>query len=149
VPQNNVGAWPVRVVRPDHFRKDFAYYATKDRAMAAEATVGLMLWDGESHGTLMNVLRLSASGKPAVVYAQPTRTFVDIRRSADLMTFLAALGADSAKRLRAGARAEGLSHQIDQASLQLRWPQTRLSRCGYARGGLGGDTASVRSGQRS
>jgi hypothetical protein len=46
-PRNNVGAWPVHPVRPDHRRKDFDYYATKDRAMAAEATVGLMLWDGE------------------------------------------------------------------------------------------------------
>ena len=118
-PRNNVGAWPVRVVRPGRFRKDFDYYATKDRAMAAEATVGLMLWDGESHGTLMNVLRLNAAGKPTVVYVQPRKGFVDVRTSADLMAFLAGLGANSAKRLRAGARAEGLSHQIDQASLQL------------------------------
>jgi len=79
-----------------------------------------MLWDGESHGTLMNVLRLNASGKPTVVYVQPRKSVVDIRTSADLMAFLAGLRANSAKRLRAGARAEGLSYQIDQAALELR-----------------------------
>ncbi len=52
-PRNDLGSWPVRVVRPGHSRKDFDYYATKDRAMAADATVGLMLWDGQSRGTLM------------------------------------------------------------------------------------------------
>jgi hypothetical protein len=52
------------VIPPAHARKDFEYYATKDRAMAAEATVGLMLWDGQSRGTLMNVLRLAARDKP-------------------------------------------------------------------------------------
>jgi adenine-specific DNA-methyltransferase len=49
-PRNNLGGWPVRVVRPGHSRKDSDYYATRDRAMAAEATVGLMLWDGQSRG---------------------------------------------------------------------------------------------------
>jgi hypothetical protein len=63
-PRNNLGRWPVRVIPPAHARKDFEYYATKDRAMAAEATVGLMLWDGQSRGTLMNVLRLAARDKP-------------------------------------------------------------------------------------
>ncbi len=36
-PRNNVGNWPVRVVRPAHAKRDFEYYATKDRAMALEA----------------------------------------------------------------------------------------------------------------
>jgi hypothetical protein len=48
--RNNVGGWPVRVIRPGHARKDFDYYATKDRAMAAAATIGLMLWEGQSRG---------------------------------------------------------------------------------------------------
>jgi adenine-specific DNA-methyltransferase len=118
-PRNNIGAWPVRVVRPDHSRKDFDYYATKDRAMATEATVGLMLWDGKSHGTLMNVLRLAAAGKPVVIHVEPEKSFVEIRTSEDLTAFLAGLGADSNKRLRADAVAEGLSRELEQASLGL------------------------------
>jgi hypothetical protein len=33
-PRNNVGGWPVRVIRPGHGRRDFDYCATKDRAIA-------------------------------------------------------------------------------------------------------------------
>ena len=49
-PRNNAGGWPIRVIRPGHTRRDFDYYAAKDRAMAAAATVGLMLWDGRAAG---------------------------------------------------------------------------------------------------
>jgi len=107
-PRNNVGQWPVRVVRPPHARRDFDYYATKDRAMAAEATVGLMLWDGASRGTLMNVLRLADQRKPVVVYVQPKKAFVDIRTPGDVALLLADLEHHAADRLRAEADAEGL-----------------------------------------
>ena len=76
--------------------------------MAAEATVGLMLWDGRSRGTLMNVLRLVAQDKPVVVYVQPGRSFVEVRRHRDLPGLLAGLERDTAFRLRAAAAAEGL-----------------------------------------
>lgn len=67
-PRNNLGGWPIRAVHPGHSRKDFDHYATKDREMALQATVGLMLWGGESRGTLLNILRLVAQQKPVVVY---------------------------------------------------------------------------------
>jgi hypothetical protein len=85
--------------------------------MAAEASVGLMLWDGESHGTLMNVLRLAAAGKPVVIYMQPQGHFIDVRTRSALSALLSELGAPSAARLRADAAAEGLSPQLGQSSL--------------------------------
>ena len=78
-PRNNLGGWGVRVVQPRSSRRDFEHYAAKDRAMAAEASVGLMLWDGASHGTLMNVVRLAAAGKPVIIHVQPRKSFVEIR----------------------------------------------------------------------
>lgn len=90
-PRNNLGGWSVRVVCPSHARRDFDYYATKDRAMAAEATVGLMLWDGQSRGTLLNVLRLVAEGKSVVVYMARDRTFVEVRAEHDFASLLAKL----------------------------------------------------------
>ncbi len=107
-PRNNVGDWPVRVIRASHARRDFDYYATKDRAMAAEATVGLMLWDGDSRGTLMNVLRLADQRKPVVVYVQPRKSFVDVRTPGDLATLVGDLERHAASRFRADADAEGL-----------------------------------------
>ena len=117
-PRNNVGGWPVRVIRAGHARRDFDYYATKDRAMAAAATVGLMLWDGQSRGTLMNVLRLSKGKKPVVVYVQPRKTFVDVRTHADLSALLGELDRQAARRLHADAIAEGLGLGLaDQSAL--------------------------------
>jgi hypothetical protein len=96
------------VTRPGHSRKDFDYYATKDRAMAAEATVGLMLWDGQSRGTLMNVVRLVGHGKPAVVYVQPGKRFAEVRSQNALSILIGQLDRQAATRLRADAAAEGL-----------------------------------------
>ena len=117
-PRNNVGGWPVRVFRPGHTRKDFDYYATKDRAMAAAATVGLMLWDGQSRGTLMNVLRLADQRKPVVVYVQPRKGFVDVRTQSDLATLLSEVDRRLARQLRQDAVAEGLEPGLgDQPAL--------------------------------
>ena len=107
-PRHNVGGWPVRVIPPGRGRSDLGPHVSKDRAMAAEATAGLMLWDGRSRGTLMNVLRLTAHDKPVVVYVQPGRSFVEVRRRRDLPALLAGLERDTASRLRAAAVAEGL-----------------------------------------
>ena len=117
-PRNNAGGWPVRVIRPGHARRDFDYYAAKDRAMAAAATVGLMLWDGQSRGTLMNVLRLADRNKPVVVYVQPRTAFVDVRTHSDLSALLAELDRQTARRLHADAAAEGLGQGVaDQPTL--------------------------------
>jgi len=49
--RNNIGGWPQRKVHRDRPRRDFAYYAAKDVAMAQAAKCGVMLWDGKSKGT--------------------------------------------------------------------------------------------------
>lgn len=78
--RNNVGGWPIRRVDPAGARKGTrAFFATKDRAMTDEATVGLMLWDGESEGTLANVLRLLQQRKKVVVYRTDEKRFAELR----------------------------------------------------------------------
>lgn len=88
--RNNRGGWMTRTVpAPKNGKqKDFSFYATKDRAMADEATVGLMLWDGESVGTVMNVLRLIRNRKMVVVYVAPDHEFVDVKTENDWEQFL-------------------------------------------------------------
>jgi hypothetical protein len=85
-----------------------------------------MLWDGESHGILMNVMRLAAAGKPAVIYMQAQGVFLEVRTRDALNSLLRELGAGSAARLRADAAAEGLSPQFDQLTLGL-WIAGRLT----------------------
>lgn len=83
-PRNNEGAWPTcRVPTPSQAR-GFEFYSAKDRVMAHDAECGLMLWDGESRGTLANVETLVDSGKPVAVYLSPERRFVNVLSESDL-----------------------------------------------------------------
>jgi hypothetical protein len=82
--RNNAGNWKVRPVpAPNGRKQDFEYYAAKDRLMADEGSIGFMLWDGKSRGTLANVLRLMEQGKKVVVYLAPTKQFTTLRNMND------------------------------------------------------------------
>ncbi|MEE8199550.1 MAG: hypothetical protein V3R29_00130 [Candidatus Acidoferrales bacterium] len=87
--RNNIGAWPTRTISAaDPSRRDFAYYSTKDRAMVDEADYGLMLWDGQSRGTLTSIVQLVRQGKPVLVYIAPDKSFCTLRQSHDLAEML-------------------------------------------------------------
>ena len=68
--RNNLGGWPVQAVDAPDGAKGFAFYAAKDRAMAQDADYGFMLWNGESKGTLNNIVNLLGYGKKVLVYLQ-------------------------------------------------------------------------------
>ncbi len=87
--RNNVGMWPTRTIAASNpGRKDFAYFATKDRAMVEEADYGLMLWDGQSRGTLTSIVDLVRKEKQVVVYISTDKSFYTLRQSGDLATML-------------------------------------------------------------
>lgn len=77
--RNNVGNWKQREISPPAQTKTYDFYAAKDRCMADDATVGFMVWDGKSKGTLLNVFRLLKQRKNAVVYNVPERRFHELR----------------------------------------------------------------------
>lgn len=81
--RNNIGGWPVRTISTNGRRKDFGFYAAKDQAMAAEASIGFMIWDGQSVGTLMNAYCLVQQGKSVVAYLAPSAMFVDLKSRSD------------------------------------------------------------------
>lgn len=68
IPRNNLGDWAVYPVPPPADAQGFAVRAAKDREMARRADFGLMVWDGMSPGTCLNVLRLAMANKPCVIY---------------------------------------------------------------------------------
>jgi len=88
--RNNVGRWPVRAVPAPHAARDFAYFTAKDAAMADDADVALMLWDGQSSGTIVNVARLVTRAKPTVIYSAPTKAFATLKTPEELIDFLSA-----------------------------------------------------------
>ena len=87
-PRNNLGTWRTRRVSPPKKAKGFQFYAAKDREMAREADFGLMIWDGKSPGTILNVLRLLQVGKVSLLFNVPEKTAVTIRSAEQWRTFL-------------------------------------------------------------
>ena len=65
--RNNIGGWKTCYVAVTGRKKDFQFYAAKDRGMASAAEFGLMIWDGKSPGTVLNILRLVRASKKAVL----------------------------------------------------------------------------------
>jgi probable addiction module antidote protein len=86
--RNNLGNWHVRRVDPPKSARGFQFYAAKDRQMAREADFGLMVWDGKSPGTVLNVLRLTQAGKISVLFNVPDKSAVNIKSTDHLRAFL-------------------------------------------------------------
>jgi len=65
--RNNVGNWVTKQITPPSNEKGRALYTLKDKAMAHDADYGLMIWDGESQGTLNNILTMKSNKKKFMV----------------------------------------------------------------------------------
>lgn len=83
-PRNNEGGWLTTRIATGAGVRGYEFYAAKDRAMANDAECGLMLWDGESRGTLANVETLITAGKPVAVYVSPQRRFTNVLNASDV-----------------------------------------------------------------
>ena len=87
--RNNIGGWKVQgIITPDNV-SGFEYYRQKDIAMANEADYGFMIWDGESKGTLSNIVTLISQDKKVLVYYKPSDKMVFIKNSGDLNKLIA------------------------------------------------------------
>ena len=76
--RNNLGKWPVEAIRVSGQTKGFDFYAAKDEAMANSADYGFMIWNGESKGTLNNIVNLLNGKKNVLVFFSPHNTFVSL-----------------------------------------------------------------------
>lgn len=104
--RNNLGQWTTHKVGAPKNAKGFQFYAAKDREMAREADFGLMIWDGKSPGTVLNVLRLVQAGKKAVLYSVPEKRALNIKAWADWEAFLARTSDELRRDLRERATPE-------------------------------------------
>jgi len=111
--RNNVGGWPTREVLPPKGARGFGYYAAKDQAMVDDAAYGLMLWDGESKGTLNSVLNMIRQEKPVVVYLAPKRTFQNLHSLSNLTDLLGNCDKASVERFE---RELGIEHALHRPS---------------------------------
>jgi len=97
--RNNLGKWPVRAVDTGQARKDFSFYAAKDEQMAREASVGLMIWDGKSAGTLANAVRLVRQEKKVVIYSAPGKRFLTFKVESDWEHLMSTCGRDVQEKI--------------------------------------------------
>lgn len=104
-PRNNLGRWDLHAVTPPKAVRGFEFYAAKDREMAQAADVGLMIWDGKSPGTVLNVLRLVRAGKP-VVLVNGTQPPITVKSASEWETLLAACSDELRADLRSRATAD-------------------------------------------
>ncbi|MFS3602616.1 hypothetical protein ACK6T9_05415 [Proteus vulgaris] len=78
-PRNNLGSWPVNIVKTNHPYGTRAFYTAKDIQMAEDADCGLMIWDSKSTGTLSNVIELLSRNKSSVVFINKVKEFLIIK----------------------------------------------------------------------
>ena len=79
-PRCNVHGWPVHALQ-SHVPESqgFRFYRLKDQEMARQAYCGLMIWDGKTVGTLLNIMRLVKQEKACLVYHQ--KKWVQLKNS--------------------------------------------------------------------
>jgi len=66
--RNNLGNWPSEYVESGLKSKTNAMHAAKDRAMVQLCDFSIAIWDGQSAGTLANILDTVEHGKTAHLY---------------------------------------------------------------------------------
>ncbi|MDM7987638.1 MAG: hypothetical protein QUS13_09915 [Smithella sp.] len=115
--RNNVGHWAIKSIESGGKKKDFSYYAMKDAQMSVAADYGFMVWDGESKGTLNNVLNLLQQGKPALVYRSPSREFIQIKSTDDVVSLIASCTSEVREYLNKKIKTEKRVAASNQAAL--------------------------------
>jgi hypothetical protein len=115
--RNNLGDWVIRQVAVNSSRRDFDFYAAKDIQMAEQASFGLMIWDGESAGTLMNVLRLIKQNKKAVIFEVPKSASHELNSESEWKDFFFACSDEVKRRIEKLSASESKVTAPVQASL--------------------------------
>lgn len=95
--RNNVGKWPTMNVAVESNARGFDFFRQKDVAMAKDADLGFMIWDGNSKGTLYNIITLAQQEKMTVVYL-PNEGRVKVIRSMDDLSNFSSEFSEAAKR---------------------------------------------------
>jgi hypothetical protein len=100
-PRNNLGDWAAYHRPASHGARGYAFHAEKDREMARRADYGLMIWDGASPGTCLNILRLAVIASPCIVYDTMRRRQRTVRNVHDWHEMVRGAGSDMFREVEA------------------------------------------------
>ena len=88
IARNNYGNWPIEQVNVDSKIRGFDFYVQKDLEMVKKADIGFMIWNGESKGTLNNMINLLNLEKEVILYYVSYKKFYHIKNISELINFL-------------------------------------------------------------
>ncbi|HIG21758.1 MAG TPA: hypothetical protein EYG57_09315 [Planctomycetes bacterium] len=114
--RNNVGGWTTKNILVAPHLKGRAFYTEKDKAMAKEADLGFVLWDGKSKGSVANALELLDAGKRVVLFHSDDKSFYNFKTKTDLQCILQSGDLQSGAQSKSNTRS---GHGTEQSSLQL------------------------------
>ncbi len=86
--RNNLGKWKVESVEVEKGLRGFDFFQQKDMAMAKDADHGFMIWNGESKGTLSNIINLISFNKKVLVYFLSEKQFITLNKMIELNELL-------------------------------------------------------------
>ncbi|MDO6967108.1 hypothetical protein [Rhizobium alvei] len=118
-PRNNLGSWPVKRIFSEAVPGTREYFTAKDLAMAADAEVGLMLWDAKSTGTLSNVLELMKHRKKCVVFVLGYDGFIIVKDVPSLMNLLKVMSIDAMQSAEEKIGLSGKIRALEKEQLKL------------------------------
>lgn len=79
--------------------------------MVDAAEYGLMLWDGDSKGTLNSIINMIRQNKPVVVYLAPQKTFQNLRSPDDVTELLSKCDRASVERFERELGMQDIAHR--------------------------------------
>lgn len=82
--RNNIGNWEIKLIEPTKKKRDFIYYSRKDNEMIGMAHQALLIWDGDSRGTLANLLNLLKYNREVNLYITKVKKFHKITKISEL-----------------------------------------------------------------
>ena len=118
--RNNIGDWRTRKIQVETRKRDAQFYSAKDRVMAQEATIGLMLWDGKSVGTLLNLFRLLKLKKNVLIYNVHQKKFEEFRNWLEWEDFLTSLDIGLQRKIEQRTKLETTA---ENKKLQMSFPE--------------------------
>ena len=86
--RNNLGNWSIEWIAVDPKLTGRAFYTQKDKAMAAQADYGFVLWDGKSQGSWNNLQELIKHDCRSLLWYAPDKHFYNIVSVQDLQRFI-------------------------------------------------------------
>ena len=98
-PRNNLGDWAAYHIPPQDGAEGYERQAAKDREMARRGDFRLMIWDGGSPGTALNIMRLALIASPCVVYDTARRQEWTVRSIDDWHEMLHVAGPEARVRV--------------------------------------------------